>query len=314
MRKPPSLRCCAVLALVCLAATEQCVAAHDIEFVAEHLPEVSMGNRYASLPLWGLAGESRDLPVVTMQGAWSRTESGGLSIQGPMFSLGISHKLTGAWRWGAFGFYDPLKLQATHDERPLQTLFSPETPIQRPVAARFSNMDGRSTDYGAGVFIAHAQHSAWLGEYEWTVGVLWQWIELRHDRLDYEILEGPQRGVTGQIDFDTDYTHVAPFAGVQLPRTTGRWTISPHALLVVPLPRRALVGHITGPGFDLRGDAEQTVGNHFGDPSVTVGVSFSFQPLHLSIDLGAFATQAVLERKIHPGIERNYLLSVAWQY
>ena len=142
----------------------------------------------------------------TMQGAWSHTESGGLSIQGPMFSLGISHKLTGAWRLGAFGFYDPLKLQATHDERPLQTLFSPETPIQLPVAARFSNMDGRSTDYGAGVFIARAQHSAWLGEYEWTAGVLWQRIELRDYRLDYEILEGPQRGVTGQIDFDTDYT------------------------------------------------------------------------------------------------------------
>jgi len=304
---------CVVLGVACLAAAPECGAQEDIEFVAEHLPEVSIDNRYASLPIWAMAREADDSPVIEVQVAWSGSSSAGLTIGGPLLSVGISNTFRDGWRWGAFGFYDRLKLQASQDERPLQTLFSPATPIERPVAARFFNLDGRSIDYGAGAFAAQARESSWLGPYEWTAGALWQRVTLRDYRLAYEILEGPQRGISGQIDFDAHYTFVAPFVGAQLPRTMGRWRLSPHALLVIPLQRRAFAGHITGPGFDFRGDAGQSgVGKNFNDVCLTLGATFLFEPLHLSIDLGAFATQALLERRVHPGIDRNYLISIAW--
>ena len=302
-------------ALLFVAAAPPATAAEDIEFVQEHLPEVAMDNRYGTLPVWSAAGETGNAPSFEMQAAWSDSGSGGLTIQGPLLSIAFTDTLRGSWRWGAFAFYDPLQLKAASDDRPLQTLFQPATPIARPVDAHFSNLDGRATDYGAGVFVNRASADGWLGDHAWTAGVLWQRVTLQDYRLDYEITAGPQRGLSGQIDFDADYSHVTPFVGLQLPRTFGRWSIAPHALFALPLPRRGIAGHITGPDFDLRGNtADVGQGKHFGDPSLTLGLSATYEPAHLSIDVGALATQALMEKYVHRGIESNYVLSFAWRY
>jgi hypothetical protein len=305
--------CCVPVALLMICS--ECAAAEDIEFVTEHLPEAAMDNRYATLPIWTLRDDSSDGETREVQAAYSQAEIGGLKISGPLFSIALTRNLRGSWQLGVVAFYDPLTLKASRDDRPLQTLFSPTTPIERPVAARFTNLDGRAIDYGAGMFVTHAGETHWLGKHVWTAGLLWQRVELRDYRLDYEITEGPQSAVTGQIDFDADYAHIAPFVGAQLPRSFGQWSMSPHALLVVPLPRRGIVGHITGPDFDLRGDtAKVGQGKHFGDPSVTIGLNLRYEPARVSVDVGALVTQALLEPRIHRGIEANYLLSFCWQY
>src|SRR5690349_21522703 len=132
---PQSSHRCASLAFVSLFACGLCAAEEDIEFVQEHLAEVPMDNRYATLPVWTFTDEATSSPSLNVQGAWSRTTTGGLSNEGPLLSASISKPLSGTWRWGAVAFYDPMTLQATNDVRPLQTLFSPSTPIERPVAA-----------------------------------------------------------------------------------------------------------------------------------------------------------------------------------
>jgi hypothetical protein len=315
MRPQILRRGCLAAAISCLAVAQSSAAAEDIEFVQEHLPEVAMDNRYGTLPVWSAAEETSTAPSLEVQAAWSSSGTGGLTIQGPLLSIAFTDTFRGSWRWGALAFYDPLQLKATSDDRPLQTLFSPTTPIDQPVGAHFAHLDGRATDYGAGVFVNRAAANDWLGDYAWTAGVLWQRVTLRDYRLDYEIVEGPQRGLSGQIDFDADYSHVTPFVGLQLPRTFGRWSVAPHALLAMPLPRRGIAGHITGPGFDLRGNtADVGQGKHFGDPSLTLGLTATYEPAHLSIDIGALATQALLEQHIHRGIESNYVLSFTWRY
>lgn len=306
---------CARLAFFWLVLSSPCNAAEDIEFVAEHLPEVAMDNRYASLPLWDASTATGDAPAFAVESAYSRTETGHLTIDGPLFSVGFSTALRGSWRWGALAFYDPLRLRATRDARPLQTLFSPHTPIARPAPAEFRHLDGRAEDFGGGVFISHPRKGKWLGEYTWTAGVLWQRVSLRDYRLDYRITDGPQTGMTGRIDFDADYTHVAPFIGLQRPWATGAWMLCPRALLVLPLPRHGIEGHITGPDFDLHGNTEDVgEGKHFGDLSVTLGLGVRYGQSPLSIDLGALLTQAVLEPHIHRGIDNNYVLSASWQF
>lgn len=314
MTSQPSRRC-AALAVVSLFAWSFCAAEEDIEFVQEHLAEVPMDNRYASLPVWSFTNEATSARSLHLQGAWSYTSSGGLSNEGPLFSASISTPLNGSWRWGAVAFYDPLKLKATSDTRPLQTLFSPHTPIDRPVTARFSNLDGQATYYGAGLFVTHLVEGSWLGEYAWVAGALWQRVTLQDYRLDYEIIEGPLQTLTGQIDFDATYSHFTPVIGLEIPRRFGHWSISTHTLLAWPIPKHGIVGHITGPGFDLRGNTEDVgKGKHFGDPSLTIGFGVLYEPLHLSIDLGAFVTQALLEPHINRGIESNYLLSFTCHY
>lgn len=287
-------------------------AEHDIEFVQEHLPETMMDNRYATLPVWDL-GVATESTAYQVQAAYSSTTAGDLSIAGPMFSISASRPSRGETRLGAFGFYDPLHLHTDHDARPLQTLFAPETPLEHPVDAEFTNLDGTATDFGAGLYWSRHRSEGWLGEHNWVAGLLWQRVDLRDYRFDYLITSGPQSELQGQIDFDARYDHFTPFVGLQMPRARGDWLFTPHALFAYPMPRHGIRGHITGPDFDISGDtASAGNGKHFGDPSVTLGLTITYLPAHLSIDAGTFLTQAFLEQKIHRGIDSNWLLSVSW--
>ena len=268
------------------------VAAEDIEFVQEHIAEVPMDNRFAILPVWNSVGASERPWSFAAQVAMATTVVGNLEAAGPMVSVAAMRMLDRRWSLGALAFYDKLDLTGDHDVRPLQTLFSPNTPFARPVLASFDDLDGRMLDYGVGLHVAIDSDSGWLGVHRWVGGVLWQRVELRDYRLTYRLLEGPSAGLTGQIDFDADYSHVTPFAGLELPRIGERWAVSPHVLMALPLPRRGVVGHITGPGFDLHGDtADVGEGKHFGDPSVTIGLDVTYLPARLSVDIGTLLTQ-----------------------
>ena len=285
-------------------------AAEDIEFVQEHIAEVPMDNRFAILPVWNSVGASERPWSFAAQVAMAKTVVGNLEATGPMVSVAAMRTLDRRWSLGALAFYDKLDLTGDHDVRPLQTLFSPNTPFARPVLASFDDLDGRMLDYGVGLHVAIDSDSGWLGVHRWVGGVLWQRVELRDYRLTYRLLEGPSAGLTGQIDFDADYSHVTPFVGLELPRIGERWAVSPHVLVALPLPRRGVVGHITGPGFDLRGDtADVGEGKHFGDPSVTIGLDVTYLPARLSVDFGTLLTQRFVEPIIHKGIEANWVLS-----
>ena len=285
-------------------------AAEDLEFVQEHIAEVPMDNRFAVLPVWNSVGASERLWSFAGQVAMAQTLVGNLEAAGPMISAAATRALDRRWSLGALAFYDKLDLTGDHEVRPLETLFSPNTPFARPVLASFDDLDGRMLDYGVGLHVAIDSDSGWLGVHRWVGGVLWQRVELRDYRLTYRLLEGPSAGLTGQIDFDADYSHVTPFVGLELPRIGARWAVSPHVLVALPLPRRGVVGHITGPGFDLRGDtADVGQGKHFGDPSVTIGLDVTYLPARLSVDIGTLLTQRFVEPIIHKGIEANWVLS-----
>jgi hypothetical protein len=301
---------CTLSCLLAVAAPSPVLAKDDIEFVQEHLPEVAMDNRYATLPLWSnpAIGEAR--PGLEFQSAFASTGAGNLRISGPMLSIGGRWHFSPRWQLRAFAFYDALQLRATSEDRDLQTTFAPNTPIIRPIAARFSGLDGTATDLGFGVNVSRRVDDGVLGTHDWIGGVLWQNVELKDYRFDYVVQSGPQAGLSGTIDFDAQYDHVVPFVGLAIPRDYGNWSTNAHALIAYPVPRRGIVGHITGPGFDISGDtADVGNGKHFGDPSVTFGYTITYRPAHLSLDLGALATQALLESRVHRGIDSNVLLS-----
>ena len=146
MRKRTLLLC--ALAYCSQAAAKK----EDIEYVAEHLPEVSMDNRYATLPLWTASATSRpdDGWTFAAQGSFSRATAGGLEVGGPMLSFAASRALSSRWTVTALGFADDLHLSGS-DQRDLQTLFAPSTPLARPVASSFEGLDGSVNHYGAGL-------------------------------------------------------------------------------------------------------------------------------------------------------------------
>ena len=274
-----------------------------------------MDNRYATLPVFGSFDDETAQWSFGAQGAWTNMQTGQLTLAGPMLAVFTSRTLSDHWSLTAYGFLDVLQLSGDDDHRPLQTLFAPATPLHLPAAAVFNNLDGELRHFGGGLNVSLMISDSWIGAHRWIAGVLWEDVELRDDRLDYEVLEGPSAGVRGRIDFDADYVHVTPIIGLELPRRWQQWGFDPHLLIAVPLPRRGVTGHITGPGFDLRGDTEQAGnGSHFGDPSLTVGFGVEYVPAHLTVDLGALLTQRLLEPLVHEGIETNWLLSCQWRF
>src|SRR5215208_4797967 len=83
-----SLRlCCATGCCLAFAQTPQADAAEDIEFVAEHLAEVAMDNRYATLPVFGSFDDETAKWSFGAQGAWTSTRTGELSSSGVLFAV-----------------------------------------------------------------------------------------------------------------------------------------------------------------------------------------------------------------------------------
>jgi hypothetical protein len=301
----------ALLAAGLAARAAAAAAPEDIGFVSEHLPEIAMDNRYAQLPLWGSCPEERDYcPAVNVGYQFTRSQT--LSIDGPMFSLGVTHD-EGRWSITGFFFYDPLRLRSGNEQRPLDVDFVSGVPYGLPVPAQFSGLDGRADDMGVGIALRRDASLRWLGHFTWSTGLLWQQMSLRNDRYDYRVLEGPGAGSAGQIGYDADYRHFVPFAGIAWLHQGEHWSYTPHFQFALPLPRRGMDGRITGPGFDLAGNqADNGAGKHFGDPSLTIGLDVTYLPWKLTFDLGTALSQYVLEPKIHEGVDRNLLLTLRW--
>jgi hypothetical protein len=298
-------------ALALMAPALPAATPEDIGFVSEHLPEIAMDNRYAQLPLWSSCRtEHGYCPSLNIGYAATRSQT--LSIEGPMFSVGVTHD-AGPWSITGFAFYDPLSLRSGTEQRPLDVDFATGVPYQLPAPAQFSGLDGSANDMGFGIALRRDASLPWLGHFSWTAGVSWQQMSLRDYRYDYRILEGPDAGSAGQIGYDADYRHVVPFAGMSWPRRGERWAYAPHFQLAIPLPRRGMDGRITGPGFDLAGNqADVGAGKHFGDPSVTIGFDVTYLPWSLTLDLGTAVSQYLLEPRIHEGVDHDLFLTLRW--
>lgn len=285
----------------CVAASAR--APEDIAFVAEHLPEVAMDNRYAGLPLWG--------DGTTSEAGFTDLSSGTLALRGPMAEIAGTYGFHGL-RLKAFAFFDRFSLTSGRERRPLNEPFV-ATPLALPAAAEFTGLDGTMRDAGLGLALGDHVQSSWIGAFDWSAGLLYQQVRLRDYRLGYQLLDGPDAGASGAIDFSATYAHFTPFFGVGKHYEFGDWRLGPHAQLAMPLPRRGLAGRITGPGFDQAGNtADNGAGKHFGDPSVTLGLDVTYLPWNLSIDVGSLVSQAGLEPFIHEGIDRNWALHLYW--
>ena len=306
---------CAAMTSLMTGGSPAARATESIEFVQEHLAEIAMDNRYATLPLWSQSSAEADAHwQFAPQVAYAKTQTGELTIDGPMISMGASRQV-GNWKLTGFAFFDDLNLKSGVDRRPLEVGFANDVPLALPAAAEFTALSGSARSSGLGFAVRHASDMWLLHSCEWTAGVLWHHVELLDYSLNFTILEGRDSGATGVVDYSATYSHIAPFAGIAWPRQHGNWAYTPHVQAVVPLPRRGVEGHITGPGYDIAGDTDKNRGDTpFGDPSVTLGLDITYRPWNLTVDVGSAISQALLEPVIHKGIESNWLISASWNF
>lgn len=214
------LRGAAPLGLALLASAAARADQKDIEYVAEHLPEVAMDNRYASLPVWRSSAAGRGALAL----GYSRTRSGELRLAGPMLSGSWTWRAQGTWTATAFAFLDELAFSGEGDLRPLRSVALPAVPLPLPAPARFDGGDGTLRHFGAGVAFATERDGPRLGPHRWVAGLQVERASLRGYGYRWQILAGPAAGTRGSIGFDADYDHLTPFAGLEFPRQFGRWT------------------------------------------------------------------------------------------
>jgi hypothetical protein len=92
-----------------------------------------------------------------------------------------------------------------------------------------------------------------------------------------------------------------------------RWSWSPRAMFVVPLPAGDFDARLTGPGFDVSTRAHGSP-LKIGDGFATVGLALAHRPSGLEIDVGAMLLFAATEHLSHPGVDRAVLTHVAWHW
>lgn len=308
----PQVLLCSLLpmAVPVFAATE------SIEFVAEHIPEIAMDNRYATLPLW-LAGDrprSSEFRFAATA-SYARSSADGLTLDGPMLSLAVDRELSKSWHFVLLGFFDHLGFSSSGvDRRPLAVSFAGNVPLALPATGDFTQLTGTASHTGLGLAFRHATRRALLRQYEWTAGLMVEQMALREYSLRYRLVDGPDAGATGLLDYSATYTFATPFAGIAWPRVFGAWRTRPHLQIAMPLPRRGVIGRIEGDSFTVAGDTADSNDRPFGDPSLTLGWDVTYRPWNLTADIGSTVTQATLERYIHEGVGRNWLLSLTWEH
>lgn len=302
-----------LLLLLFHAAPAEC-ATESIEFVGEHLAEIAMDNRFASLPLWAPDVAASHGWRFTAQAAVAQTDIDSLAIDGPMFSLGATRWINDDWRLVGLAFLDDLSLSVGIERRPLEVNFTQGVPLSLPAPAEFTGLSGAARNIGLGFAVRRTSSLRLWHSYEWTAGVIWQRVKLRDYSFNFQILSGPDSDATGVIDYSANYSFITPFFGIAWPREHGNWTLTPHLQAAVPLPRQGFVGRISGSGYDLRGDTSVNSDKPFGDPSLTIGLDFTYRPWNLTVDVGSAVSQAVLEPLIHEGVNRNWLISASWSF
>ena len=88
-------------------------ASQSIDFVAEHLPEIAMDIRYASLPRWAsIDGASPAAWRLANQGGYAQTQADTLRLAGSMISLTLVRQIDGACKRSAFEFIDDFSLSS----------------------------------------------------------------------------------------------------------------------------------------------------------------------------------------------------------
>jgi hypothetical protein len=281
----------------------------DIDYIAEHLPESGQDARFLALP-WPAGRLQAGRWQTTVEAGYADTAASLLKLDGPMLAASAAWSFRDDWAVEGMGFYDALTISGGRGREILNPTFA-RPPLDLPEHADFSNPRGDYLYYGAGLGLVWQQPAGTDRWWTFTAGALWTRLELDGYQVDYQVAAGGSAGARGVLDHSSTNDYATPFVGLQLTRPLGqRFTISPRAMAVSPLPKGDFTGRITGPGFDLGGAG--AVSTKIGDPFVALGLEVLHRPSGLGVDLGGVLYFAGAEGIVHKGVSRALTLQIAW--
>jgi len=297
-----------------LAAT-RAHATEDVDFITEHLAEVAMNNGLASLPLWQRDWRDKRDWRGYLIGGYNAISAQEIDVKGHLVGGAVEHLVSANWSLRGLLFEERATQSGTPGVRQLNPIFLNPLPTGLPATASFGSLDGRIGQVGAGVTATWRNHGGWMDGSEWMGGLLWQRLSIDGSTTTYRVLDGPATGTGGTIGYDSRFNYYTLVGGMQWHRRYADWLFSPHWHVTLPLPRGAVAGHLTAPGVDLAGDsALARNGHHLGDGYLSLGLSITWLPAHLTVDVGTSLSQFFLEPIVDEGIDRDLVLAVEWNF
>lgn len=285
----------------------------DIHFLSEHAVESGMDAAYMSLP-WpaGRLAPGTWRPSVDLATAQTTTDF--MRLKGRVVSVSAAHGVSAHWGYQVLASYASMKISGDDGRAPLSSGFLGEVPLDLPQLADFSVPRGSQSHISAGAAAIHERRgtdSAYSSQL--IAGLLLERVEITPFRMNYRLASGPDTGASGTLEYRSRASFVTPFVGWQQTRPlSSRWTWSPRAMLVLPLPSRDLDARLTGPGFDVSTPRESPA-VPIGDGFFVLGLALRHQPSGLEIDLGGRLYYATGESASHPGVADARALHVAWR-
>jgi hypothetical protein len=305
----------AVLFSCCVLASRAFAddSAHDIHFLSEHAPESAMDAHYASLP-WpagrlepGQWQESVDLSTAS-------TRADFIDVDGPMVAFAAASGVTETSGYELLAFYSDMQISGS-GRSVLDPSFLRFVPLDLPQPADFVLDSVTFRHFGVGAAYVRERPRAAVGRSaQLVLGALLERADVSGYAFDYRLAGGADAGATGVLDHSSSAVYITPFIGWQQTRSIStRWSWSPRAMLVQPLPPGDFDARLTGPGFDLSTPRDGAA-REIGDPFLSVGAALAHLPSGLEIDLGSTLFFPSAEHVSHAGVDRAYVVHVAWRH
>jgi hypothetical protein len=307
---------------VCLAAMLAAHIAHasegqhDIHFLMEHVPESAMDAHYLSLP-WppGSVAAEGWRPSVDWSDASTRTAF--VDLEGPMLAFAATKRAGRGSSLELLGFHSAMSVSRSVGFGVLDTGYLRGVPLDLPHAAVFGSPHGTFVHFGVGAAYVRARsHGTTAHSPQLVTGLMLERADVATS-LDYALTadttDPSQNAAAGTLEHSARATFITPFVGWQQTRALGaRWSWSPRALLVWPLPPADLDVRLTGPGFDLATGRDGGA-IALGDPFAGLGLALAHMPTGIEVDVGGMLFFAAAEHLSHAGVDRAFALHLAWR-
>lgn len=290
-------------------------ATEDLDFITEHLAEVAMNNGTASLPFWQRDWRNARPWRGYVTGGYNAIAAQDMEVKGAFVGAALERTVATNWSVRGLLFEGRASISGTPGERALKPIFLNPLPAGLPATAAFGSLDGRIGQVGAGVTATWRNHGGWMDGSEWMGGLLWQRLSIDDSTTTYRLLDGPAAGTPGTIGYDSRFNFYTLVGGMQWHRRYAGWLFSPRWHVSLPLPRGAVAGRLTAPGLDLAGDSALAGnGHHLGDGYLSLGLSITWLPANLTVDVGSTVAQFLLEPVVDKGISRDIVIAVEWSF
>ena len=302
-----------LILVVAFARTAATLADEDIHFLAEHAVESGMDAVYMALP-WPAGNLDEDASQASVDLAAARTTTEFMRLDGTAVAVSAARSVTARWGYEVLGSYGRFSFSGGDGRVRLSSRFLGAVPLDLPQFAALSAVHGTQAQLSLGAAVVHEREEGdSVYSSQLIAGLLLERVEVARFGMDYRLMGGVDVGAAGTLEYDSRAAFVTPFMAWQQTRNLApRWTWSPRAMLVVPLPPRALDARITAPQVDL---ATPPAGPaiRIGDGFVVLGLAFRHRPSGLEIDIGGRPYFAAAESASHHGVDGARILHIAWR-